>query len=693
VAASRRRPLRPAISLVLGVLVLVLVPSRVSGGDRSVASADLPNAYTATATPVDGLLDGQTVHVNVKSNPGFYVYQGFLEVCRTGVTYQPSSGITYNDDARPNGPNCPLAPVSSSADAGVSDTNMINTAASPEGDTIPIRVGVGTVDWTDTGGVKRSLTCDPTNPCSLVTELFAGPKDGSTAPLWVPFVQQLTFADSNPLATCGGAANGALSTGGSDALLDAWTKWTLSLCKQPGQKGAATKASFVGEGTAVQQFDAGALDLAYTASASDPTVGLDTDGTKRPYVAVPIALGAEVVGVGNGYGANGKKVPFPTLDVLPTELGALVASGQFTPGPVQASMTTRNPDLSPYFFAQNPTMQVGVPSGTSSSTYFLSHYLSTAAPDDWRVPMVGAAGADAGKPRGVFNDFGTASPDFTLLTTYTGRPALRQSLFAITSNNFLLGGVYVVSDLTTSIAEGLAPVAIQNTSTGPFVAPDQASMAAAVAEMQPDDHGVLLPPAQQTDPNAYPLTYVEYAMVPAQPLVDATCVPRPASQAQLTSWLNYLVGPGQQDMVDGLVPLPPALVTQAKAAIAKVGATPNTCKPPPKPVVPPPTKGPTGSPSGTSTGAPVGASGSGSPSSGTGTAPSSAVVTPGPSVRHPVKELAATVPIPPYKGSSAPSGLITVLALVGIVALVSFAVRYTSGTRQAGGSADGDAGS
>ncbi len=501
--------------------------------------------FTASATPVDLLTDGQTVNVNVKANPGYNVYQGFVEECRAGVTYQPSTGIQYNADARPNGPNCPLAPVSSSANPGVSDTNMINSSASPEGDTIPIRVGIGNPSWKDSAGVTRSVLCDPTHPCALVTELFAGPKDGSTPPLWVPFVQQITFADSNPLATCGGAANGALSTSGSDSMLDAWTKWTLDLCKRPGQKGAATKASFIGEGPAVQQFDAGALDLAYTAAGRDPDVGLDTSGTKRPSVAVPIASGAEAVGVGNGYGSGGKKVPFPSIKVTPDEMAALVASGQFTPTDVQASMTARNPDLSPFFFAQTPTMQVGVPSGTSSSTWFLSRYLATAAPDSWKVPPIGAAGPDAGKPRGIFNDFGTVQPDFTLLTTYTGRPALRQALFSIESNNFLLGGVYVVSDLTTSIAEGLVPMAIQNQPGGPFVSPDQASMDAAVADMTPDVNGLLQPAAHPSDPAAYPLTYVVYALVPAQPLVDLACTPRPSSQALLTSWLDYLTGPGQ----------------------------------------------------------------------------------------------------------------------------------------------------
>jgi hypothetical protein len=679
-----------ALGSVAAALAMVLAPSELAGGgSRSgTAAADTPAMYTATATPVDLLTDGQTVNVKVNANPGYYVYQGFLEVCRVGVAYQPSSGVTYNDDARPNGPNCPLAPVSSSADPGVADTNMINASASAEGDTIPIRVGIGNPSWTDANHVARSLTCDPTHSCALVAELFAGPKDGSTPPLWVPFVQTLTFADGNPLATCGGAAVGALNTSGSDALLDAWTKWTLDLCKQPGQKGAATKASFIGEGPAVQQFDAGGLDLAYTAAGPDPAVGLDPSGTKRPFVAVPIALGAEVVGVGNGYGSGGKKVPFPALEVTPAEMAALVASGQFTSADVQASMTARNPDLSPFFFAQTPTMQVGVPSGTSSSTWFISRYLGTVAPGGWKVPPVGAAGSDAGKPRGIFNDFGTVQPDFTLLTTYTGRPALRQALFSIDTNNFLLGGVYVVSDLTTSIAESLVPMAIQTSAGGPFVSPNAASMDAAVADMKPGTDGLLQPAAAPSDPSAYPLTYVEYALVPAQPLVDFTCTPRTSSQAMLTSWLDYLTGPGQKALASGLTPLTPELEAQAKAAIAKVGTTPNTCKPPPKPGAPTPTTTPAPASSGT---VPIAASTANLDTGSTGASGSSAAVASGTSpAKGRVKTVAANVPIPPYRGSRSASGFLTVLALIGIIALVSFAVRYSSGGRglRAGDEAD-----
>ena len=299
-----------------------------------------------------------------------------------------------------------------------------------------------------------------------MVELYGGPQDGSSPPIWVPFVRQLSYADSDPLATCGGAAPGALSTGGSDALVDAWTLWTLDQCKKPGQTGAATRASFVGEGQAVQQFDSGLLDLAYTSAGTDPTVGLDPTGTTRPSVAVPVGIGAVTVGVGNGYGANGKKVPFPTISMTADEAATVVAAGSYMSSDEEAPVVARNPELAP-FFAPSTDMQSGVPSGTSASSWYLSNYFTKVAPNSWRVPPVGAAGPDAGHPRGVFNDFGTASPDFTLLTTYSGRPALDTLLFRIVQNTFLLGGVFVVSDLTTAKAETLAPVAIQSTAGVP----------------------------------------------------------------------------------------------------------------------------------------------------------------------------------------------------------------------------------
>ncbi len=696
-ARAARRGLWRAPRLAAAILVLATVgaPALSGTGLAHAASADPAPAYVATATPTVGLTDGKAVTINVKSTPGNVVYQGRAAVCRAGVTYQTSTDSLYAPDAFPNGPNCSLAPISSSADSAVVDSNMITGAASPEGETMTLRVGVGVVSWTDNTDQAQTLSCGPSSPCDLVVELYGGPQDGSSPPTWVPFVRQLTYADSDPLTTCGGAAAGALSTGGSDALVDAWTLWTLDQCKEPGQTGAATRASFVGEGQALQEYDSGLLDLAYTSAGSDSNVALDPTGTPRPSVAVPVGIGAVTLAVGNGYGSGGRKVPFPTLDLTADEAASVVGSGSYMTADQEAPIVARNPELSPFFFAPSTDMQSGVPSGVSASSWYLSKYFTTVAPDGWKVPDIGAAGSDAGHPRGVFNDFGTAQPDFTLLTTYSGRPALDTVLFRIVQNTFLDGAVFVVSDLTTAKAESLAPVAIQSgAATAPFVAPTQASMDAAVADMTPDAQGLLQPNPQPTDPSAYPLTYVEYALVPAQPLVDATCTPRAATQAQLTTWLNYVIGDGQAVLPDGLEPLTPALHTAAVSAIAQVGATPNTC-------TPPPAASSTGS-GGSADGGATGVADSGAGSFGStdnlaaGPDGNSVSSTGGAGSLKGSKVIAARVSIPPYGGSGVANAAITVAALLAVVALITLAARYTAGAGGPPGSyghtdPDGDA--
>ena len=77
----------------------------------------------------------------------------------------------------------------------------------------------------------------------------------------------------------------------------------------------------------------------------------------------------------------------------------------------------------------------------------------------------------------------------------------------------------------------------------------------------------------------YPLTYVEYAIAPAQPLLNGDCTANTAAQTALSQWLTFLVSRGQNDLPAGMAPLPSTLVAQATADIAKVGAAPPACTP------------------------------------------------------------------------------------------------------------------
>ena len=57
--------------------------------------------------------------------------------------------------------------------------------------------------------------------------------------MWKPFVLQLRFGITDPIAGCGGAATDALQTGGSDRMQEAWVAWTLAECALPDRHGAA----------------------------------------------------------------------------------------------------------------------------------------------------------------------------------------------------------------------------------------------------------------------------------------------------------------------------------------------------------------------------------------------------------------------------------------------------------------------
>jgi len=269
---------------------------------------------------------------------------------------------------------------------------------------------------------------------------------------------------------------------------------------------------------------------------------------------------------------------------------------------------------------------------------------------------------------------------------------------------------WTLTDLATAKEMGLTPVAIRN-AAGKYVLPTAASLAAAVPTMTKQADGTLVPnPASKANPDAYPLSFVEYALAPAAPLVStagaerlaapgraaASTTPRTASQALLTSWLTYATGAGQSSLPPGFAPLTADLQAQAAKAIAAIGK--GTTKP-----VKTPTKTPTKVPS--ATGGPLGGSvplGLGLAGSGglgsdvgaglgtdaalagttsaaglsdTGTrAPSSASTG-----RASHQATIATVHLPPYLGVKAADTLAPLLSLVLLILLTAGATIVTAG--------------
>jgi len=681
--SRRLRGLLVLVALVVMGSAIAPLPSPLT-----VAAGADATPWSAAFAPTTQLADGQQVKVTLKTTADFFLNSAEIHLCKPGVTY--TGGATQDPAFRLAGPNCPLTPISSSAQAVVTDSSPNAGAITPEGELITMRVGVGVADWSVGGDVSQpaNLTCDADHPCDLVMELRGGPTAAYTY-----LSQPLTFRNADPVAGCGGAASGAVASGGSDRMIDAWTTWTLAACHRPDSHGALTTGGFVGEGSAVQQFNAGTLDLAYTAAGNIDDVDLNQDtaapGPRRPYVAVPIAINAVTLGLGNGKPSGLRKVPFNTAYLTAAEAATLFAGGKdglsseqidaIAARPGNEDFSLANPRRAPFYAELAGLQPVQAAAEAESTSWIGTNFFHQVAPSSFVVPDLPKFSEAAGKSRGADASLALADPSYILaIDLYSSAAFLSKTLNSLSGSNY--GGVWVLADMATANQLTLTPTALGN-SAGQFVAPTPETMTAAVADMQPDASGILqldptvTAPSGQTQP--YPLTYVEYAMVPAEPLVDATCTARPDSQALLTSWLDYLVSSdGQAGLSQGMLPLTAELRTQATAAIAKVGASPLTSCTPPPPVDTPTTTTPPGSSGG---GGSFGSSGLGATNAGY-SSPSAATTDGNEQAAAADAALASSsTDIPGWGGISGPSALAAVVALIGVALLLGATARASSG--------------
>ena len=541
----KRRPpgRRVAASFVCAASLLAIFPV-VLGGHAG--AADAP--FTVTVDPVDLLGDGQLVTVTIKTTDEYPLVAAEMRICRLGPEYKSRKGPRPDPDFDVGGPNCPDKGISSSADKSLTDSTVSQNAATPAGSVSRYRVGAGKIQWTQIGGGEQSLTCGPQDPCALVVEARGG-KDGT----WTAVPVQLNFKEDDPIAGCGGPADGILLSGGSDRMSDAWVGWTLDDCKQEGRHGGTSRLVPTGEGPAVSSFANGSLDMVYTAAGYGDEVGLLDETVEHPRqaIAVPVAINAAVLGVfGGRRNETGVKVPYDDLRLSLEEVAGLLSAGSQGIQPHFTDVFARNPELDGNFFdtGNRAGFNVAAPAEAESTSWFATNHLLRTVPGAWKVPDQAAFGDDAGRARGADAALGVADPSYALsLSTLSGRPPLAKAVAQVLQSQDTVGGAWVLTDLETATALGMTVVKIANVD-GDFVPVTPASVKAGVESMEETDNGLLLPDPEATEPvdgvTPYPLSFVEYVLVPAEPLVDAQCTARSDSQALLTSWLEYVDGHG-----------------------------------------------------------------------------------------------------------------------------------------------------
>jgi hypothetical protein len=132
-------------------------------------------------------------------------------------------------------------------------------------------------------------------------------------------------------------------------------------------------------------------------------------------------------------------------------------------------------------------------------------------------------------------------------------------------------GFMGIVDLPTAARYNL-PVAKLVNASGVGVAPTDEALLAGYAAMKTDPNGVTKSPDfAATDPDAYPLVKVDYAMVPTT--VDAD------RATDLKRFLTFAAGDGQENLPGGFVPMPADLVAQTNAGAAAITTGPPTTTP------------------------------------------------------------------------------------------------------------------
>ncbi len=607
-------------------------------GSSVAQAASQPTTYlTLSLAPgTQGLATGQTLTVTVSRTASGTaagveirkVLTGWCAPATTLPTVLPSSSLngTSTVNVLPQIPNVlcttPTFPVLESSPT--TDVQQpISVISPPANATTNYPTASGTTFVQESTGAQLRtgvLACNASHSCTFAVAVYVTfnthVKKEATYFLSAP----VTYLPATVNSSCGGAAAGALSAVGPDRLGGLITKWTVDACQAKvggGKALAGASTASQSDDSALCAFASGRADFAYSAvgygTAKSPfnpancTGGAEPD---RPYVAVPIALDAvdlshtQTINGGNNAAnlfsfRHYARQPHAT-DAQAAQLLGTGGLQSWTGGELGPALVTETATLAnDYFYTRTPTTAGFAPlahasksgargfvvtSGTVATAFIATRFLQATAPTTLLSPTPGH------KKVGTIANFANSTPKLDV-DPATGFNLI---LHAITPGAAQAGMPWALISATDARALwfGMANFALQVPGTSPpvFASPTTpGELQRAVAHMATEPDGTklldLTSVAHLTVATAnaqqpyYPLTYVEYAIVPTQPLMGANCTLRTQSQTNLTDWLDYITGVGQTELATGLAPLPTTLQQQALSAIAQVGESPPGCIP------------------------------------------------------------------------------------------------------------------
>jgi ABC-type phosphate transport system substrate-binding protein len=529
-------------------------------------------ALCAPPVPSASAIGGRTAKVAPAKNLGdqvaFVTWQGFRPTQLDG-TY----GVTILQ--------CRLEPKSVIKDCNTAETFPLSLTGNQAGGVTQANgTGEAFIDVESTARLP-ALKCSHTTPCSLL--LYENTPAGFDPAHLPPDRASVRLEFRENSADCPPPTTFDVRLESEASASAAFYQWAADLCRET--KPFALDVTNTSSNASRQQFFLGHVDVGV--SSLPPKPGEVTDKTPK-YAVAPVDMTALVVAFNIVDPVTGHQITDLTL--TPRLVARLVSDSDVLGFFSDPEFLKLNPHHTFPAAAADP----GVRAEQNADTWIVSHWLNgdhaarafLDGKDPYGIPVNNAWQGvkyptdifEARNPNGVYLPR-TGEEDIALRLFHSTKPA-----DGVPTNPADVG-FFSILDLPTASRFAL-PVAKLTTGVGkPVVVASAASIDAGYKSMTTTTDGFRVAAAVPGDPQAWPLTKVDHALVPT-----TTNSGDPTKLEKIQRLLRFVVGPGQLTLPHGFVPLPRALADRttwiASALFAPTITTTTTTTTAPAPFDP-----------------------------------------------------------------------------------------------------------